>query len=143
MVNKKDPIMIVVASLVAIQAGMALTTLSYVIGNLMGFGSIYITSALLEKFTTYDDFLSAWMTSIAWQFGSYIVILSLPKWYIYTRSVTKKRYSLFVYLVLPWVVFFTLDGFPKALAFILIATLAIYEAFLHNWMVNPPAIQKK
>lgn len=126
----------------AIQAGMAITGFSYAIGNLVGFGTMLPADIDLSKFATHDEFMSAWMDSVMWSFVAYIAMLALPKFLIYKNSKAKKGYTLLIYLVLPWLVAFTLDGHARFIAFSLIAAVAAYEGLIHAWVVNQPLRKK-
>ncbi len=126
----------------AAQAGMAITGFSYAIGNLVGFGNMLPADVDLSKFATDAELMSAWLDSVMWGFISYIAMLAVPKFLIYKNSQAKKGYTLLIYLVLPWLVAFTLDGHARFIAFSLIAAMAAYEGFIHAWVVNPPLRKK-
>ncbi|MEK7462603.1 MAG: hypothetical protein AAB618_03440 [Patescibacteria group bacterium] len=116
--------------MLAAMVGITVTGISYTIGNKAGFGAFLLTDEVLNDIKGYDNVMEAFLLSAVWQITSFMLMLLIPKWFIYQDKSQKLWYSLFIYWLLPFVVWFSLDDPARFLAFSLIATMVWLEKIL-------------
>jgi hypothetical protein len=122
----------------AAQFGMAIAGISYAIGHKVGFGAFILTDEVLNSIIGYDNVMNAFLWSAIWQINSFMLMLLGAKWFIYQDKSKKLWFSLLIYLIMPFIVWFSLAGHARFIGFSLIAAVATYEGLIHAWVVDPP-----
>jgi hypothetical protein len=126
----------------AAQIGMTITAVSYVIGHKAGFGAFILTDEVLNSIRGYDNVMDAFLWSAIWQINSFMLMLLVAKWFIYQDKSKKLWFSLLIYWLMPFIIWFTLDGHLRFIGFSLIASMSAYEGLLHAWVTKPPLRKK-